>query len=789
MNYTSVSGVVQKKLDITPTPKILQLLENLAVEPWRCVAELVDNSLDDFRRSGVSGGVVSITVEQGSLIVSDNGSGMNLSELENALRAGYSSKSKVDELGLFGVGFNVACARLGRRHVILTKKRDAKHWTKVVVDLNKLIQSNTYLIEPEAVKLSGYGDHGTVVVIELNRDHLANFERSKYQESIAHELGRTYSYILRNKVPGLTGEVAGNPRQVKIMVSGKMVAPRLPCIWSESRSVTYKGATVSAVQKFERHLPEVTVCESCGHWHARTNQLNCERCGSASVKVSSRRVWGWIGVQRYMDRLNFGLSFIRNGRTILFQDKQIFTFNDPATGESYKDYPVEWPADMGRIVGEVHCDHVRVDFIKREFVADDPNWQGVLEIVRGNSSLQPKRVGSAQPNGSPLALIFNAYRINEPGTRYLIPGNGQKATHDTSRGWADKFYSGDISYFTDERWFDAASAHDGLQANGGKSPNTPGLADPSIGNPISPINPGGGAAPDTKGVGGHGAASPNPPPPPIRETMNDKMARWESGGVKRVDLCKRVSPPCLSRSYEIEAWETYSEVLSTDSRPLAAFAVPYKGDRIKVYAYKHAEVFLKYGRSSTDMMIMEVAQQLKALTNADVPISQIFEEILSEFPDEERSETVLRVRIAELNNRLQTKLSFLVVGKSKVFWEAISHRERDAAEASAVSSAVPEVWSEAIKIGGFVKFLSLGGVKDLVVGVPSELFDGKMFKQHYATVHAAAARDRSQGYVAKALGDLAAIAAISSRLSSFEIGSAELALQFLDESLQDGQSV
>ena len=38
------------ELDITPTPRILQVLENLAVEPWRCLAEFIDNSLDDFKK-------------------------------------------------------------------------------------------------------------------------------------------------------------------------------------------------------------------------------------------------------------------------------------------------------------------------------------------------------------------------------------------------------------------------------------------------------------------------------------------------------------------------------------------------------------------------------------------------------------------------------------------------------------------------------------------------------------------------------------------------------------------
>ena len=172
-----------------------------------------------------------------------------------------------------------------------------------------------------------------------------------------------------------------------------------------------------------------------------------------------------------MDKLKFGINFLRNGRYILFQDQSIFSFSDPATGETYKDYPVEWPADQGRIVGEVHCDHVRVDFIKREFDGNDPYWKGVVEIVRGTTSLQPKRHKGATPNVSPLATIFSAFRINEPGTRYLIPGNGTRAIHEATRNWGSKFREGENDYLTDKKWYQAAAAHDKI-ASGSSAEST-----------------------------------------------------------------------------------------------------------------------------------------------------------------------------------------------------------------------------------------------------------------------------------------------------------------------------
>ena len=35
-------------LDITPSPRLLQVLGDIPLQPWQCLAELVDNSLDEL---------------------------------------------------------------------------------------------------------------------------------------------------------------------------------------------------------------------------------------------------------------------------------------------------------------------------------------------------------------------------------------------------------------------------------------------------------------------------------------------------------------------------------------------------------------------------------------------------------------------------------------------------------------------------------------------------------------------------------------------------------------------
>jgi hypothetical protein len=755
------------ELDITPTPRILQVLENLAVEPWRCLAEFIDNSLDDFRKNEKDNGEVNIFCENGKLIISDNGSGMSIQQLENALRAGYSNKSKVDELGLFGIGFNVACANLGKKANVITKRKEDKHWTSVVIDIIELTKKNTFKIQPKNVSITDYGTSGTIIIIDLKNELAANFERSRYLDTLAKNLGKAYTYILRDSVPGLTGPLSGNARKVAIKIAGKTVLPHIPCIWSEERNVTYKNQVVQAVEKFRRDLPDSAVCNNCGHWSENQSIKECMNCQSVDLVISHRQVWGWIGVQRYMDGIDFGIDFIRNGRTILFQDKEIFTFTNPNTGQAMKDYPVEWPADKGRIVGEVHCDHVKVDFIKKTFDVNDPYWAGAISIVRGDSSLQPKR--SDIKNTSPLSKIFNAFRINEPGSAYLIPGNGIKAIHDASKNWAVKFHELDPEYISDKHWFDAVESHDRIvkqTKSNDKDTNSSSPENLTL-DPFSKIQ-----------------EIDSPPPIVVvkKESINDLMGRLEAGGSMRMDLSKSYQLNNLNKMYNLNVWETISEI-AVDGKSRGVWAHPVKGTQINVYINGDSDVFLKYRRSKTDLALIEAALLIKGLSNSNIAITEIYYELLKQLPDEEYSEKILRSRVNELRVRLLERLSLLVSSKPNIFTDALSVKSLTMAEENAVSLFPKIKWSDVKKSGNLALCLPLFCVAELIEKIPEELFDGKLFTQHYATTHAQKARERTQGYTAKAINDLNDIQIANSHLNAYELSLCGISIAFINDVL------
>ena len=119
-------------VDLLPHPRILPMLGEINLDQWRCLAELVDNSIDAFltaKRAGspIKNPEVHVTLPStdhpaAKITVRDNGPGMDQETLANAVRAGWTGNDPVNNLGMFGMGFNIATARLGTQtHVWTTR--------------------------------------------------------------------------------------------------------------------------------------------------------------------------------------------------------------------------------------------------------------------------------------------------------------------------------------------------------------------------------------------------------------------------------------------------------------------------------------------------------------------------------------------------------------------------------------------------------------------------------------------------------------------------------------------
>jgi DNA topoisomerase VI subunit B len=153
--------------DLQPDPRILPMLGEINLVQWRCIAELVDNCVDGFLDMSAAGDTPGFEVHvsvplidsPGAVIsVRDNGPGMTPDVLEKAVRAGWSGNASLSgKLGLFGMGFNIATARLGTVTTVWTTRAGETEEVGVRIDFDQLIEARILRGSAIAAKLTAQG--------------------------------------------------------------------------------------------------------------------------------------------------------------------------------------------------------------------------------------------------------------------------------------------------------------------------------------------------------------------------------------------------------------------------------------------------------------------------------------------------------------------------------------------------------------------------------------------------------------------------------------------------------
>ena len=131
--------------DLRPDPRILPMLGEINLDQWQALAELIDNAVDGFLTAAEGDHsrqvIVSLptsNVPNAQVLVRDNGPGMSSEVLEKAVRAGWSGSTSPGTLGMFGMGFNIATARLGTVTTVWTATRGDGEWHGLRVDFAEL---------------------------------------------------------------------------------------------------------------------------------------------------------------------------------------------------------------------------------------------------------------------------------------------------------------------------------------------------------------------------------------------------------------------------------------------------------------------------------------------------------------------------------------------------------------------------------------------------------------------------------------------------------------------------
>lgn len=718
-------------LNLTPSPRILEMIAEVDLQLHQCLGELVDNALDELVEASRADQTleprIDITLpktgevtKESKISVVDNGRGMSATQLQDALSAGTSGKQRFGSLGLFGMGFNIATARLGAITEVRTGRSGDDQWVIATIDLMAMQRESTYVV-PLRYQDKASEEHGTLITVtKLREDIITRLKATKaIQETVGH-LGRIYTFMLRDPQGGHSGaELMGGANQ-RLYVNNRPAPPHLPCIWDPSRSVTYKGAEVPAATRINVPLTNAYACMNCGRWYG-TAYEQCVDCEGTDIQERERRIWGWLGIQRYADKSDFGLTFLRHGRAITYQDKSLFDWETP-DGEFVLEYPIE--LGMGRIVGEIHLDHTPVNVRKNNFDKSSSEWRFMVEKIRGPEPLRPqiamRLVG--QKNTSPMSRFFNAYRDNDPGLRCLTPGNGETAMHDTARKWGTKFRRGDPDFETDEKWYEAAKNHDRIK-NGPPPESSPPDDDDSWLDEEGLSHLG-----EDGEVGAADSAEADEPEPIKPETENERFARYQEAATLLPDTDTEVR--LGTAQAVLRVYVTSGVDLIKDDRK-QPYEIRIVAGEIEVYVDSGTALISQYGWSPMNLALVCAASRLTNVYSFDGPVEELVTSILEQFPDRRVDAAAVRARAEALLENMRERLADLAPKDPSGFWSALSSGSRRSAETIAVTIAPDVDWTGAIDCGQFARYLSAEGIQDLVTNCPERVLDGALFRTTY----------------------------------------------------------
>lgn len=795
---SGTNGTSPEQLDLTPSPRLLEILGEIPYQPWQCVAELIDNAFDDFmaetNRDPSDTPIVRVTLPKQNIAegdeivcVADNGRGMGKETLERSLQAGYSSNARYGSLGLFGMGFNIATARLGTVTEVKTTREGDPDWLVAEIDFRRMQREKSFVVPLRREPKADRSLHGTEVTVRrLKQEIRDRLRRSATASQIRERLGNVYSYVLRQKdeAPELPGPMLAG-MGFALYVNDTRVQPRLPCVWSASRSVDYRGVDTPAIIPIERELQPAWACMTCGHWHHLAVE-RCVDCDSDNLQLRERHLTGWVGVQRYLDPNDFGIDLLRNGRKILVSDKTLFDWENPDTGEVWTEYPIEFGSTTGgRIVGEIHLDHVPVTYQKNDFERGSADWVTAVHAIRGEGPLQRNKAIRLNygENRSPLGSIFNAYRRNDPGVKCLIPGNDKGTIHSQARDWAQRFRKGQAEYLSDDKWYQAAVDYDRIKSGQAAPPRPPATGG---GSTSSGANSADDDILDRTGLRDDqapGPASGQGEPGPVRETDEERFARYRAAARPVLDLWSDIGLAHLPRR-EVKVYETNERLVDASGRDTPCTSRTVRGNKLEVFVNSDHEVFGECGREPREYAIMELAEVLRTQARSDDGIVRVAADITSRLPDQRFTDAVLRQRAEALFRRAREALAPVAGEHAAAMWASLPIAEKEAAERDAGAIEPRLNWPDATTDGQFVTHIGAGAVAAMVRGRPDLVLDGSVFTTTWSTWTSDEAKARQVERLARRIESVAEFLASTDAKSRLELTMARQILDMLDQEVR-----
>lgn len=712
---------MSQEFDLTPDPRVLQMLGEINLPQWRCLAELIDNSIDGFMHAARGGATIEAPEigvvlpmadnETARITVRDNGPGMSFDALEHAVRAGWSGNDPLSNLGLFGMGFNIATARLGLVTEVWTSRKGDPEEVGVRIDLDELRNTRNFKVPRHTRPKPDHEAHGTTIIISrLKADQRAYLARGPNQKAMRKHLARAYSSLLG-------GSEAG---KIRLMVAGVRLQPRLHCVWGEDHAVpTTDGSVARPVEYIDIKLAPRRYCTHCMRTLAAAEDTCPTGSPNCDVIETERRIHGWIGLQRYLHNSEFGLDFVRNGRKIEIGNKELFEWSDGDVTEA--EYPTDDPRGRGRFVGEIHIDHCRVSYTKDRFERDDPAWSEMVTVIRGDGPLRPvvAKQRGYEGNDSPLYRLYQSFRRNSPqGKNGLWSRVLVVKDNDRAQQMAALFDEGDPDYLTDERWWQLVLEQD-KEVLGEKPTNPddlpPGFVDP----PKDDDAPGASPEPEPEPQ-----PAPEPPPPPVRRPIHE--------------LSRKYVHPTFRVEFEVQA------LAVTPGDPDLPSGVPWilKLDDVATRTYAFLvdtshDVFRSTTMTPLDGLLTELTHRtiefLKGQAQ-ETSVAGVLADFRKQYCVDSRldPQEVITLASSVLSEMARAVPALLEEGRGQALFDEMDESERESVARRMANRDVPDHKS-LIADGRFWDYADVESLRTLFNRHPELFLDGRFWNDAYAS--------------------------------------------------------
>lgn len=717
-------------IDITPSPRILRTLGEIPFQPWQCLAELIDNSVDAFseaeragttlpeKRITASWSTEAVAAAERIIEIIDTGPGMTLDQLQNAARAGYSNNDPIHNLGLFGMGFNISTARLGDCTRLLSSTEESVDWVGIEIDFKSLIGAKSYNARIVREPKCDPAERGTKVVISRLKGETYSQLRDQ-ETNIRRQLENIYSPLL--------GQIS-----VEIFVQGKKLSQKNHCVWGSTRYVSRDGRVIPAVIQIDRDLGAALFDLDRNSYLSRDEQESMREGYKTTgqyppnVIERSKRLRGWVGIQRYAEVNDFGIDFIRNGRKILISNKQLFSYENPLTGTAKLEYPVELGTTVGgRIVGEVHVDYLLPTYQKNDFDRTDPSWNETVEALRGVGPILPqarKGMGYSDMNTSPIGNLANAYRRVDPGTKCLY------VERSIAKDYAERFRRSEPDFISDDKWWKAALEADRLHATRGAS------TAPEVDTGVAPSD-----NPDDYGPPAAGSEKPLPipfptaaTPSPVTSTLSlllpkaHEVVSWSGA------YSYSATPPL-----QVKVWELDKGAILRDGEPTSCM---FFQDGVECdFVFNPRHPFLaQFPVEPRQLLALYLAERFKARDHQP-DIGVLFGSLVqTKLQDLRIDKSALQEKAAIIFNRLREKLIDSLAGEKSPVVNCIHESTGEVEETvvTLLSNGPLLLKFQHKEENGFeaVRHVPVRTLLRLVDKFTVCLFDGKVFFAPYLSI-------------------------------------------------------